>query len=121
MVFLLKPAPIVSHACGVCNFSSQGSISLRVLRLFSGAFLPIESKQAGPLLFWPYTGITSRWQETVRVACRTRYLMKPFALTSQILRYKELGWRKLERITVEQQDLVTPVSCVQLQKQSPQT
>lgn len=95
--FLLKPALIVSHTCGVCNLSSQGSTSFRVLRLFSGAFLPIEPKHSGPLLFWPYTGITSRWQETVPVACRMRYLMKPFALTSQILRCKELGgesWRE---------------------------
>lgn len=63
--FPLKPALIVSHTCGVCNLSSQGSTSFRVLRLFSGAFLPIESKHSGALLFWPYTGITSRWQETV--------------------------------------------------------
>lgn len=69
--FLLKPALILSRTCGVCNLCSQGSTSFRGLRLFSGAFLPIESKHAGPLLFWPSTGITSRWQETVPVACIT--------------------------------------------------
>lgn len=116
--FLLKPALIVSHAYGVCNLSSQGSTSFRVLRLFSDAFLPIEPKHSAPLLFWPYTGITNRWQEAVPVACRIRYLMKPFPLTSQTLSYKEFGWGKLERVTIEQQDLVTSLSCVQLQKHS---
>lgn len=108
--FLLKPALIVSHTCGVCNLSSQGSTSFRGLRLFSGAFHPIGSKHSGSLLFWPYTGITSRWQETGPVARRIRYPMKPFALTFQILTYKELGWGKLERVTTELQDLVTPIS-----------
>lgn len=42
--FLLKPALIVSHTWGVCNLSSQGSTSFRVLRLFTGAFLPSGSK-----------------------------------------------------------------------------